>query len=146
MATSLRPPVFSTIQPPACRLVHQFLIFLSNQDIDKVLAVLSGSLNDCSGIGYPESLIVSLHFPGYHWNHLKGDFNTNYFNDDEVKPLKAMMNSFYCTQVVQSPTFISSGSLLDHVYVRSCHGVEHSVIPVYYSDHNAVKDIMIADK
>ena len=46
-----------------------------------------------------------------------GDFNINYFDDDEVKPLNdiMMMNSSNYTQVVQSPTFISSGSLLDHI-------------------------------
>ena len=48
-----------------------------------------------------------------------GDFNINYFNDDEMKPVNDMMNSSNYTQVVQSPTFISSGSLLDHIYVKS---------------------------
>ena len=73
-----------------------------------------------------------------------GDFNINYFNDDEVKPLNDMMNSSNYTQVVQSPTFISSRSLLDHIYVKSLylHKIIHSVIPVYYSDHDAIKIII----
>lgn len=52
-----------------------------------------------------------------------------------------MTNSLNYAQVVQSPTFISSGSLLDHVYVKSVAlpMVEHSVISCYYSDHEAVK-------
>ena len=33
-----------------------------------------------------------------------GDFNINYFNDDEMKPLNDMMNSSNYTQVVQRPT------------------------------------------
>ena len=73
-----------------------------------------------------------------------GDFNINFFNDDEMKPLNDMMNSSNYTQVVQSPTFISSGSLLDHIYVKSLflHKIIHSVIPVYYSDHDAIKIII----
>ena len=47
-----------------------------------------------------------------------GDFNINYFNDNQVQPLKSLMESFNYTQIVTKPTFISSGSLLDHVYVR----------------------------
>lgn len=73
-----------------------------------------------------------------------GDFNINYFDDDEMKPLNDMMNSSNYTQVVQSPTFISSGSLLDHIYVKSVYldKIIHSVIPVYYSDHDAIKIII----
>lgn len=40
-------------------------------------------------------------------------------NDDDVKGLKTLMDSLEYTQVVDSATFISSGSLLDHVYVKS---------------------------
>ena len=74
-----------------------------------------------------------------------GDFNINYFNNDEVKSLKEMMTSFNYSQVVQSPTFVSSGSLLDHVYVKPCFEVQHCVIAVYYSDHDSVK-VIIANK
>ena len=58
-----------------------------------------------------------------------------------MKGLQLLTNSLNYAQVVQSPTFISSGSLLDHVYVKSVAlpMVEHSVISCYYSDHEAVK-------
>ena len=70
-----------------------------------------------------------------------GDFNTNYFNDNQVQPLKSLMESFNYTQIVTKPTFISSGSLLDHVYVKSTvfQIIENYVVNVYYSDHDAVK-------
>ena len=72
---------------------------------------------------------------------LLGDFNINYFSNDDMKGLQLLKNSLNYAQVVQSPTFISSGSLLDHVYVKSValSMVEHSVISCYYSDHEAVK-------
>ena len=62
-------------------------------------------------------------------------------NDDDVKGLKSLMDSLDYTQVVESATFISSGSLLDHVYVKSkiLPMIENSVVSVYYSDHEAVK-------
>ena len=70
-----------------------------------------------------------------------GDFNINYFDDNQVKPFKTLMESFDCTQIVTKPTFISSGSLLDHVYVRSTvfQIIENRVVNVYYSDHDAIK-------
>ena len=70
-----------------------------------------------------------------------GDFNINYLNDDDIKGLKTLMDSLEYTQVVDSATFISSGSLLDHVYVKSTvlPMIENSVVTVYYSDHEAVK-------
>ena len=70
-----------------------------------------------------------------------GDFNINYFNDNQVQPLKSLMESFNYTQIVTKPTFISSGSLLDHVYVRSTafQIVENCIVNVYYSYHDAIK-------
>ena len=70
-----------------------------------------------------------------------GDFNINYLNDNEVQPLNVLMESLNYMQTVQTPTFISSGTLLDHVYVRNemLSITDTSVIPVYYSDHDAVK-------
>ena len=70
-----------------------------------------------------------------------GDFNINYLNDNQVQPLKSLMESFNYTQVVTKPTFISSGSLLDQVYVMSTKVqiFENYVINVYYSDHGAIK-------
>ena len=71
-----------------------------------------------------------------------GDFNINYFNDNQVKPLKSLMESLnYTRQIVTKPTFISSRSLLDHVYVSPTvfKIIENSVVDVYYSDHDAIK-------
>ena len=73
-------------------------------------------------------------------NIIFGDFNINYLSDDEIKPLKSLMTSLDYKQVVQSPTFVSAGSLLDHVYVKgNFWTIECSVLAVYYSDHDAVK-------
>ena len=67
-----------------------------------------------------------------------GDFNINYFVDTEFEPLKLSMESAGFNQVVCCPTFIS-GSLLDHVYLKatriSADIIEHTIINVYYSDH-----------
>lgn len=51
------------------------------------------------------------------------------------------MTSFDYVQVVQTATFISAGSLLDHVYVKQTEhlSTENTVVSVYYSDHDAVK-------
>ena len=46
-----------------------------------------------------------------------GDFNINYFNDTQCQPLMSLMESFHHIQIVTEPTLISSGSLLDHVYI-----------------------------
>jgi endonuclease/exonuclease/phosphatase (EEP) superfamily protein YafD len=44
-------------------------------------------------------------------------------------------------QLVSKPTFVSSGSLLDHVYVKQSisNKMEANVVSVYNSDHEAVK-------
>ena len=51
------------------------------------------------------------------------------------------MHSLHYTQVVQSPTFVSAGSLLDHVYVKCRHRltIKCSVLAVYYSDYDAIQ-------
>ena len=71
-----------------------------------------------------------------------GDFNINYFDEKESHNLKNIMESTLgYQQIVSKPTFLS-GSLLDHVYIRShieLKSVDNSVIGVYYSDHDAVK-------
>lgn len=48
-----------------------------------------------------------------------GDFNINFLNCRQVQTLRSLMESFGYSQIVTKPTFIASGSLLDHVYVRS---------------------------
>ena len=67
-----------------------------------------------------------------------GDFNINYFIDN---PLKQLMNDLGYIQIVEQPTFISSGTLLDHVYVKQTlkDNVKNETIYVYYSDHDCVK-------
>ena len=67
-----------------------------------------------------------------------GDFNINYLNKIHSQPL-SFMESLNYTQIVTEPTFVSAGSLLDHVYVRptSIRILNNSVVSVYYSDHDA---------
>ena len=69
-----------------------------------------------------------------------GDFNMNYFNATHSQPLISLMESLNYTQIVTEPTFVSAGSLLDHVYVKptSIRIMNNSVVSVYYSDHDAV--------
>ena len=54
------------------------------------------------------------------------------------------MESFDYTQIVTNPTFIFSGSLLDHVYIRptAFQILNISVVNVYYSDHDAIKIVL----
>ena len=70
-----------------------------------------------------------------------GDFNINYLNNDTIQPLKSLMDSLEYLQIVQSPTFVSAGGTLDHVYVKPTfrNSVQNSIVSVYYSDHDAVK-------
>lgn len=70
-----------------------------------------------------------------------GDFNINFSNHDEIKLLKILMDSLHYIQVVQSPMFVSAGSLLDHVYVKCshCHIIKRSVLAVCYPEHDAIK-------
>ena len=70
-----------------------------------------------------------------------GDFNINYLNSDDNLSLKSLMNSFNFEQIVQQPTFISSGSLLDHIYFKSANLkiLQNDLVNIYYSDHDAIK-------
>ena len=73
-----------------------------------------------------------------------GDFNINYFYEKESHNLRNILeSSLGYQQIVSKPTFIS-GSLLDHVYIRShkFKSVDNTVIAVYYSDHDAVKILL----
>ena len=69
-----------------------------------------------------------------------GDFNINYLNQTQCQPLISSVESLGYAQIVTEPTFVSSGSLLDHVYVKTTivQVVENYVASVYYSDHDAV--------
>ena len=71
-----------------------------------------------------------------------GDFNINYLNDSESKLLKTLMeDTLQYTQIVERPTFVSSGGLIDHIYIDGnvLSVVQSSVVSVYYSDHEAIK-------
>ena len=70
-----------------------------------------------------------------------GDFNINYLHDDSIIALESLLSSFGYSQIVQSATFISAGSMLDQVYIKTSHLdiVHNSVLSVYYSDHDAVQ-------
>lgn len=75
-----------------------------------------------------------------------GDFNINYLaNNNEVKVLKELMDIYTYTQIVQTPTFLSAGSLLDHMYInpQMFTVLDNSVVSVYYSDHQAIKVSLI---
>ena len=92
-----------------------------------------------SNIQYVDCLNYILN--SYTIDMILGDFNINYFNGNQVQPLKSLMESFNYTQIVTKPTFISSGSLLDHVYVWPTvfEIIENYVVTVYYSDLDAIK-------
>ena len=70
-----------------------------------------------------------------------GDFNIDYFNEKNISSLKVLAESLNYVQLVTKPTFVSSGSLLNHVYVKQSisNKMEANVMSVYYSDHEAVK-------
>ena len=70
-----------------------------------------------------------------------GDFNANYFI---ANTLQQLMNSLGYIQIVSEPTFVSSGSLLDQVFVQQPINdkISNEVISVYYSDHDCVKTVI----
>lgn len=70
-----------------------------------------------------------------------GDFNRSHLDDTYIEPLESLMKFLNYTQIVKSPTFVSSRSTLDLIYLRPTmfHILQNSVISVYYSDRNAVK-------
>ena len=84
--------------------------------------------------------IVSTHEIGI----ILGDFNINFFNEADSLQLTGMMNrSNYC-QIVKHATFVSSGSHLDHVYIKQSmldefKGINCETKSVYYSDHDSVQ-------
>ena len=74
-----------------------------------------------------------------------GDFNINYLvNNNEVKVLKELMDIYTYTQIVQTPTFLSAGILLDHIYInpQMLAVLDNSVVSVYYS-RQAIKVSLI---
>ena len=69
-----------------------------------------------------------------------GDFNINYVSQNLSNTLSSLMESLNYSQIVTEPTFVSAGTLLDHVCVKttSIQVNNYSVVSVYYSDHDAV--------
>ena len=77
-------------------------------------------------------------------NNIRDDFNINYFSDTTVTQLKELMNFYAYKQVVQSATFVPSGGLLDHIYVKQTDDyklkvLETNIVCVYYSDHKVIE-------
>ena len=75
------------------------------------------------------------------------DFNINYFNDTTIMHLKELMNFYAYKQVVQSATFVQSGSLLDHIYVKQTDDyklkvLETNIVSVYYSNHKVIEIVL----
>ena len=71
-----------------------------------------------------------------------GDFNINYFDDKQSQELKRILErELGYKQIVTEPTFVTGGSLLDHVYlkVNKFEIIKNDIVSVYYSDHEAVK-------
>ena len=77
-----------------------------------------------------------------------GDFNINYLDDDNIRPLKLLMDSLNYTQIIQSATFILTGCLLDQAYVKDSilNVIQNSAVSVYYSDHDAAVKLAITFK
>ena len=100
-----------------------------------------------------DQFVYSLHdiISTYNIEVVIDDFNLNYFSDIDCHDLKYVMNASNYTQLVSSATYVSSGSLLDHVYIKShlidSYKVDHVVKCVYYSDHDSIKiSICLKDK
>ena len=68
-----------------------------------------------------------------------GDFNINFYDETDSQHLKRMMNGANYSQIVEGAAFVSSGSLLDNVYVKqslldNSKDLKCEVKSVYYSD------------
>ena len=87
--------------------------------------------------------IISHH--DYRIDMIFGDFNINCHNESDSEQLRQIMDNFGYIQIVKNATFVSAGSLLDHVYVRSdllnarMSKICCNLKSVYYSDHDAVQ-------
>ena len=74
-----------------------------------------------------------------------GDFNINYHNESDSKQSRQVMDNFGYIQIVKNATFVSAGSLLDQVYVRSdllnalSSKIYCNLRSVYHSDHDAMQ-------
>ena len=73
-----------------------------------------------------------------------GDFNINFYDETDSQHLKQMMNAANYSQIVEGAIFVSSGSLLDHVYMKqrlldNFKDIKCEVKSVYHSDHDIVQ-------
>ena len=73
-----------------------------------------------------------------------GDFNINCYDETDSQHLKQIMNAANDSKIVKGTTFVSSGSLLDHVYMKqnlldNFKDIKCEVKSVYYSDHDSVQ-------
>ncbi|VDI68671.1 Hypothetical predicted protein [Mytilus galloprovincialis] len=69
------------------------------------------------------------------------------FNQDILKgscTVLSFMLSKGFRQLVSSPT-TEGGTLIDHVYVKGCHDTQVTIIPTYYSYHEALKIVVPYD-
>ena len=141
LAVSFRSSVETSDYHYICPLnALKFVITTNNYTIPKIYSVILLYRKHGTNVQqYIDSLEHSLN--EYPVDIILGDFNINYLNDKEIQPLKTLMNYLNYEQIVQSPMFISAGSLLDHVYInpRLFNVIHNSIISVYYSDHDAVK-------
>ena len=87
---------------------------------------------------YLEAMAYTLH--SFEIDAVLGDFNMNYLSETQCQSLMSLMDSLGYIQIVTEPTFVSSGSLLDHVYVKqlTIEVLKNYVAAVYFSDHDAV--------
>ena len=78
--------------------------------------------------------VLEYIFKSYKIDIVFGDFNVNYLHQTQCQPLISLMESLGYTQIVTEPTFVSSGSLLDHVYVKTTtvQVVQNYVASVYH--------------
>ena len=70
-----------------------------------------------------------------------GDFNQNILND-ETSILRFMSSKGFVQSVRTRTT--EQVTLIDHVYVKDCTGVKISVVPTYYSYHEAIEIMLPA--
>lgn len=111
----------------------------NNYNSQRITFLLTYNKNNSNTTQYAENMSNILRTTNI--DVILGDFNINYFNELSIMSLKRLMNSHGYIQIVDKSTFISSGSLLDQVFVKQslCDKVQNKVISVYYSDHDAVK-------
>ena len=120
-------------------LMYKILTFNTNQTITFLLIYKKNSSNTNQYVENMNTVLTT-----YTIDVIFGDFNVNYLNESNTRLLNQLMNTHCFTQIVDKPTFILAGSLLDQVYVNQSfpNVIQNKVISVYYSDHDAVKIVI----